>query len=94
MPRQKLERFDRLLSSYLVKKSTGRESGGTGDIVTMKTSSTPPGLAYSCSPFFLFAPREKWPRERRKLRAPVVGREKERMEMERERASCVYFQSC
>lgn len=62
-----------------IKKSTDRESGGTGDTNTMKTSSTLPDLARSCSSFF-FAPGEKWPKERRSLRILGGGKEKETIE--------------
>lgn len=74
-----------------IKKSTDRESGGTGDTNTMKTSSTLPDLARSCCSFF-FAPGEKWPKERRSLRILNGGKEKEtikgrREEREREKES-------
>lgn len=85
MLKQKLGRFDRLLSSRSRKKVDCENRKGPGDTVTMKTSSTQSCTARSCSSFFLFAPGEKWSKEtelespRRRKREEKDGRQRKRV---------------
>lgn len=80
-PGEKLGRFDRLLSSRPVKKLGQGEAGGTGDIITMKTSSAPSARRLFARRFVL-TPGEKRPTERKNN---TRGRK------ERDR---FYFESC
>lgn len=100
-PEQKLGRFDRLLSSAdPIKKSTGRIGRDwrhryNENIVDFAGFGM---LSLSLFVFSFRTGREKWPRARRNVessrgrkRKDSTGREKQKT---RERASCVYFQSC
>lgn len=86
--RQKLGRFDRLLSSRSHKKvAWERESGGTGDTITMKTSSTLPDLARSCFSFFFFRTENEMAERETELEN---SRRSKRERRERENKLCLF----